>query len=125
MSPMTRLGLLAVALATPLALSGCIVSGSRHIKTEGRYIGDQTLSMIEPGTTDMSWVLAVMGEPTRKSTLPDSQTQVWVWDYKRVRKANTEVLLVFDGDKRTETSQSVYVEFDGDVVRLAWRDRAR
>ncbi len=121
----TRIVLLAGAAVTLLNLSGCIVSGSRHVKTEGRYIGDQTLSMIEPGRTEMSWILAVMGEPTRKTVLPDSLTEVWVWDYHRVRKANTEVFLVFDGNKRTETSQSVYVEFEGDVVQRAWSDRAR
>lgn len=121
----TRIALLAIAIAAPLILGGCVVSGSRHVKTDGRYIGDQTLAMIEPGRTEKSWVHAVMGEPTRKSILPDGQTEVWVWDYRRVRRANTEVLLVFDGHKRSETSQSVYVEFGGDIVRRAWRDRAR
>lgn len=120
-----RLAFLAALASAPIVLSGCLVSGSRHIKTEGRHIGDETLSMIEPGETQKTWVLAVMGEPTRRSVLPDGAAEIWVWDYKRIRNANTEVLLVFDGDKRTETTQSVYVEFDGDVVRRAWRDRAR
>jgi len=114
---------LAVALIAVGALSGCIIEGSRHIQTEGRYIGDQTLSMIEPGTTDQNWVLAVMGEPTRRSVLDDAE--VWVWDYKRIRHADTEVLLIFDGEKRSETSQSVYVEFEDGVVVRAWRDQAR
>jgi outer membrane protein assembly factor BamE (lipoprotein component of BamABCDE complex) len=116
---------IAFLLAASVVLSGCIVSGSRKIKTEGRYIGDQTLSMVEPGTTDRAWVLAVLGEPSRKSPLPDGHTEIWAWDYKRVKHADTSVLIVFDGNKRTETSQSVYVEFDGDIVRRAWRDRAR
>ncbi|RMH25952.1 MAG: outer membrane protein assembly factor BamE [Planctomycetota bacterium] len=105
-------------------LSGCIVEGSRHIHTEGRYIGDQTLSMIEPGQTTQTWVLAVMGEPTRRSVL-DGGVEVWTWDYRRIRHADTEVFLIFDGDKRTETTQSVYVEFADGVVTRAWRDTPR
>lgn len=106
-------------------LTGCIVDGSRHEQIEGHYIGNDSLSMIEPGITTKSWVLATFGEPTRKSSVDELGSEVWSWEYKKIRRAKTQVIVVFEGDKRTETHQTVFVEFDGDIVRRAWMDRDR
>ena len=122
---LNRLLVVATLAAPTLILSGCIVSGSRNTKISGDFIGEQTLAMIEPGKTDKSWVLGVMGVPTWKKDLADDNHEIWVWESSRTRHADTSVLLIFDGDKHVETFQRVYVEFQGDLVTRAWRDSTR
>lgn len=101
---------------------GCLVSGSRKVSTEGRYVGAETLSMIEPGVTDAGWVRAVLGEPTGVHPLQGDGREVWIWEHSRTRHAETEVLVVFDGKKSTVTRQRVFVEFADGVVTRAWRE---
>ncbi len=116
--------LLAAGLALTLvaAVPGCLVSGSRHVKTKGRYVGAQSLSMIEPGVTDAAWVRAVLGEPTDIRTLPGDGREVWIWEFTKTRRAKTEVLVVFDGSKSTVMQQRVFVEFADGVVTRTWRE---
>lgn len=124
-NPIRQTLAVAALLASTAFLSGCLFNGSNSVRMEGRYIGDSTLAQIKPGQTDKTWILASLGEPTRKSSLTDQNNEVWVWDYRKIKHSNTEIFLIFDGDKRTEISQHVYVEFDGDLVSRAWSDRDR
>lgn len=104
-----------------LLTAGCLVRGKNYENIEGRYIGDQTLSRIEPGETNREWVLAVMGEPTTKSTL-DTGRQIWKWEYRRVKSSSGSVLFVFGGSDRSVEVRNVYVEFEDDTVTSVWRD---
>lgn len=106
-------------------LPGCVVSGSRRTETIGDFVGKHTFSMIKPGKTDKAWILAALGEPTRKSTATDKNQELWVWASTRTRHADTEVLIIFDGNKNVKTIQHVYIEFEGDLVSRAWRDSSR
>lgn len=116
-------GLLAAGLGLSMVfVPGCLVSGTRQVRTEGRFVGAETLSMIEPGVTDAAWVRAVLGEPTGVHTLPGDGREVWIWEYTKTRRAQTEVLVVFDGSKSTVTQQRVFVEFADGVVTRAWRE---
>lgn len=114
-------GALGIAGATMLALPGCIVSGSSYVKAEGRHIGLDTLDKIEPGVTTREWVYAVLGEPTDRSTLSDG-TDIWKWSSKKVTRSSGSVFLLVHGSNRDVIERTVYVEFDGEIVKRAWKD---
>jgi outer membrane protein assembly factor BamE (lipoprotein component of BamABCDE complex) len=124
-NPVSRALTVTALLASTTLLSGCLINGSSSVRTEGRFIGDSTLGQIKPGKTDKAWILASLGEPTRRSSLTDDINEVWVWDYRKIKHNESDLFLIFDSDKRTEISQHVYVEFDGDLVSRAWSDRGR
>lgn len=111
-------GLAGVSLT---ALPGCIASGSSYTKAEGRYISNDTISRIEPGVTQRDWVLAVLGDPTSKSTLSDGR-EIWKWSSKTVSKSSGSVFLLVHGSNREVTERTVYVELEGDTVLSAWKD---
>ncbi len=114
-------GALGLAGTTLTVMPGCLASGHSYTQAEGRYIGQDTLRKIEPGVTSREWVYAVLGEPTHKNTLSDG-AEIWKWSSKKVTKSSGSVFLLFRGSERDVTERTVYVEFDGDIVKRAWKD---
>jgi len=114
---------LAACVAVAAPLGGCI-SSSATSRYEGPSIGDRTLSQIEPGETTKAWVLGVLGEPTEQAVIEsDEPARVEVWKWTRRKITTTKGRAVVTGStSRTESVQTVYVEFRGDVVSRAWRD---
>lgn len=111
-----------LALGLCAVLGACVVIDSdRHTRYEGRYVSDQTLAQVRPGSTQ-EYVLALLGEPTRRNELSDGSS-IWRWSFTRKVESSSSLILVFSGDSTTETQQSVYVEFDEQgLVRRSWRD---
>ena len=78
------------------ALAGCvIVNADSHTKYEGRYVGDETLAQIRPGSTQ-EFVSALIGEPTSRTDLSDG-TAIWKWSYSKRVTSKNYVLLLFSG----------------------------
>ena len=98
-----------------------IVHADSQTTHEGRYVGDETLGQIRPGSTQ-EYVLALIGEPSSRSELSDGSS-VWKWAYSQRVTSKNHVLLLFSGDSSRETQGAVYVEFGPDkLVRRTWRD---
>jgi len=114
----------AAACLTIALLPGCLAGGRSKTQLTGDFVGSRTLSQIEPGETDKAWVLAVLGEPTSRTHIEATGTEVWKWRYRKVEKSSGHVFLLVRGADRDETVVTTFVEFDGDVVKRAWRDRS-
>jgi outer membrane protein assembly factor BamE (lipoprotein component of BamABCDE complex) len=118
---MTR-SLLALALAGPLVLGACVViNADSHSSYSGRYIGDETLSKVQPGASE-DLVKALFGEPTTKTELAEGGA-IWKWSYQRKVQRHSYVLLLVRDDSTKETEGAAYVQFGADgLVRHVWRD---
>jgi len=111
--------LLALALVT---LAGC-VSGGAYSEYEGPNIGDRTLSQIEPNVTTQAWILAVLGEPTEKSTVSGEQGDLEIWKWIRRKTVTTKgSVFVVSSKSKSEEVRTVYVEIKDGLVTRAWRD---
>ncbi len=108
-----------LAVLAALPLSGCI-HGKSYSSLSGDYIGTGTFNRIEIGETTEAWVLAALGEPTRKSKLQDGE--LWAYEYERTERSKGSVLLIIGGSSSEESSGGTYVEIKDGVVTDAWRD---
>ncbi len=110
------------ALAAAL-LSGC-VAGSSSSKLSGRHVGQGTIAQIEPGVTNKAWILATLGEPSKKTKLAGSSgaSEIWRYDWAVRSKSSGWVFPIVVGSSSAEASGAAFVEFDGDIVTRAWRD---
>ena len=111
------------ALAVLLLLSaGCVVVQSdSQTSSSGREVSEATLAQIQPGTSQ-DYVLALLGEPTRKSPLGDGSA-IWKWSHTRKETSSGSFILLFSGDRTVEIESACYVEFGTDgLVRRTWRD---
>lgn len=121
MRPRLLTALLAAAFLS-IGTAGCISSGSVS-EFNGPNIGDRTLAQIKPGKTTQEWILAVLGEPTEKATVADSDGEIEVWKWIRRKVTTTRgSAFVISSRSKTEEVRTVYVEFKDEVVTRAWRD---
>src|SRR5213083_933168 len=70
-----------VALSLLLLVSGCLVSSSHEERVTGNYVADNTFSQIQPGKTTAGWVKATLGDPSTKTEVKESGTEVWKYQY--------------------------------------------
>jgi hypothetical protein len=107
--------------ACVLPLAGCLINGHSSNSLSGDYVGPATFSQIEPGTTTGAWVLAVLGEPTRRSSLDDG-SEIWAWSYSERKSSSGSVFLLLDSSNEREKVGAAYVQVRDGVVVKAWRD---
>lgn len=122
---MNRLSVSGVALiagAVGLFVPGCLIHSDDHESFSGRYVSENSLRNIEPGSTRRDFVLATLGEPTARTPL-DAGGEIWRWDYTRSKSSEGSVFLLFHGDSDSTTQHHVYVSFKTDgTVDKVWRD---
>lgn len=112
--------ILALSLST-LSLQSCLVSANSHKTHKGRFVGDETLARIQPGSTQ-EYVLALIGEPSTRTTLSDGGA-VWKWEFSEKVSRSGHVLFIVSDDSQKETRGAAYVEFGEDgLVTASWRD---
>jgi len=112
-------GLVLVALAG----TGCLVidKGNVTYSQKGKPISDITLSQIVEGSTTRSELTALLGPPSRK-TKADGGAKVYVYEYRELRRLDTQVFLVLRRHGNEERHQRLYFRFKGDVVEKFWQD---
>lgn len=118
---LVRCSLTATVLLAAANMSGCLIGSRSDVRTTGNYIGPQTFSQVQPGSTDAEWVLATFGEPNSRSTLSDG-SEIWKWTYTKTKSGSGSLLFVYGGSDRTETQGSTFVQVRDGVVVKAWRD---
>jgi len=99
---------------------GCLFGGSSTVHREGSYVSDSTLSSIQPGKTTQAWVLATLGEPSKKTEIEPGH-ELWKYDYKEKKESDGYVFLVFAGSGSEVIDGRVFVELKDGVVTKSWR----
>ncbi len=115
-----RIPLLALSLATFVALPACIINVGTKTERTGRYVSSETLRQVEPGRSQ-DYVLALLGEPTSRTKL-EPGGEVWKWSYTETKKREGRLIFVFSGDDTTSVQGAAYVEFQNGVVAKSWQD---
>jgi outer membrane protein assembly factor BamE (lipoprotein component of BamABCDE complex) len=118
-SKMKSVVAVSLAALAVLPLSGCI-HGRSYSSLSGDYVGTGTYNRIEVGETTDDWVLAALGEPTRRSELEGGE--LWAYEYERTERSKGSVLLVIGGSSSEESSGGTYIEIKDGIVTDAWRD---
>ncbi len=107
------------AVLPMVCMNGCLVSSSSNVTHTGTNVGDSTWAQVVPGKS-MSWVAAVLGEPTSKQKLDDG-SEIWKWTYTERTDNSGAVFLIFGGSSSHENSHTAFVEFKDGVVTNHWR----
>jgi outer membrane protein assembly factor BamE (lipoprotein component of BamABCDE complex) len=117
-NPLTRL-FFAVCLLPFLA--GCLISSNSKQSTTGNYVPENTFDQIEPGKTTAGWVKATLGEPSSKTKVEGSTSEIWKWSYTEKKESGGAVFLIFGGHSEDQTTHAAYVELQDGVVVKKWR----
>lgn len=109
-----------LAAGTLTTLSGCI-HGSSSSRESGTRVGARTFERIVPGETTQGWVMATLGEPSRRSTYDDGR-ELWVYNYSKMERSKGSFLIIIGGSDESEMSESTFIEFEDGVVTEAWKE---
>ena len=112
---------LGFSLACILALTGCLVTSDSKTTTSGNFVPEQTFEQIQPGKTTASWVKATLGEPTCKTKVEETASEIWKWNYTETRNGSGTVFFLFAGSSKDEKTKAAYIEIKDGVVTKKWR----
>lgn len=102
-----------------LASAGCIIHVDSNVHRTGRVVGEETLRQLEPGR-DEGFVLALLGEPTRR--IPVEGGELWKWESTETRKEEGGLIFLYSSERVDKTTRSVWVEFKDKKIVRHWRD---
>ena len=112
-------------LVSILPLAGCMVySSDVSYGEKGKPVSDRTLDQIECGHTTQEWVLATLGEPSRRSTT-EKGTEVLEYRYSRKKDNNFVLLPILIVNDEGESVQSLFFEIDDGVVKDYWKETSK
>ncbi len=102
---------------------GCISSHSDvTYGSKGPAVPNSTLRQIKVGHTTKSWLLGVLGEPSRAART-SANTEVLTYEYTKTVDSNFSFFIFFDGDSRRE-ERTIYVfELESGIVMEYWKER--
>ena len=110
-----------VIVLVGLFLTGCLVSSSNEQHVSGNYVADSTFSRIEPGKSTAAWVKATLGDPSEKTEVKESNSEVWKYKYTEHQDSNGAIFLIFGGSSSKEKSGTAFVEIKDGIVTNKWR----
>lgn len=117
----TRYAAVVGLVAAGLGSSGCLIHSRSRTQYSGKQVGEATFDRIEEGKSTPEFVLATLGEPTRKTPLSDG-TEVWKWEYRKTQSSSGSVFLLYGGSGHSEHEGAAFVTIKDGVVSKKWRD---
>src|SRR5215212_8568137 len=97
-------------LCTCLMLSGCLVMSQKEQKMEGNFVADNTFAQIESGKTTAAWIKSTLGEPTEKTKVDGTTSEIWKYKYTERQESNGAIFLIFGGSNVKELRGTAFVE---------------
>ncbi len=110
---------------TALPLAGCSNDGAFTFSgSKGNYIGEETLSRIRPGETDIEWVVAVLGRPQDRESLSGGAEEIWKYQYQLVSASggSKRAYLINSRPEKGQNARYIYIQLAGGIVSDWWRD---
>ena len=102
-----------------LTFSGCLFSSSTNTTTAGTRIGQTTFEQVQTGA-QRSFVEALFGQPCNKTEIEGGE--IWTWTYCEDVRTRRGMLFVLSSNNRSQSQDSVFVEFQDDKVAKIWRE---
>ncbi len=119
---MMRAGGLVLLVAMMLAGVGCVSSHSDvTYGSKGPAVPSSTLRQIKVGETSKSWLLGVLGEPSRSARTSPS-TEVLTYVYTKTVDSNFSFFIFFDSDNRREERTVHVFEVEDGIVTRHWKE---
>src|SRR5688500_11095745 len=99
---------------------GCLIAGTSNQTRTGKFVPESTFSHIEAGKTTAGWVVATLGEPTKRTKIEDG-SEILEWRYSEEKETNGAVFLLFANSNTKKTDGAAFVEIKDGVVAKKWR----
>ncbi len=99
---------------------GCLVSSSTTEKRSGNFVPESTFSRLAIGTSTASFVEAMLGAHTSKTTV-DDVSEIWRCTYTESKSGSGAVFLIFGGSSEKTVERSAFVQIKNNFKQKARR----
>ncbi len=115
--------MLAAAVAVLFA-GGCLIMSGQASHQTGIKVSEATLHQIEVGTTTESWLIATLGEPSRRSAVDGKENvELLVYEHTVHESSGGLVLFLFAGGSDVDRTSVAYFELTDGVVTRYWTEK--
>ena len=108
------------------ALTGCAAESDGGFLSfsprSGQFIGEESLRRIQPGETDVEWVLAVLGRPVEREPLAGGTEEIWKYQYQFIAGSNSRSYLLNSRTEKGQNARYIYIQLASGIVSDWWRD---
>lgn len=114
-----------VALATLPALTACSgrmfpIEGAGRSPNPSRFVGQETIDMIQPDVTTSEWVLSMMGRPSTIETIYGSPSKVWRYEYELVKQDDGVTYRILPDRPQGRIARAIQMEISAGYVKRLW-----
>lgn len=120
----TRIPAVLLTTAAILLSTGCVVGSANKVSTKGRPISENTLEVLDPGTTTQQQLVDLLGEPTRTMDDEPAGGKIYVYEYERRKSGKGYILFAFAGSSESVEQRTLYVYIRNGVIERYWVDAA-
>jgi len=119
---MRKAAVLVLSILTMLVPAGCISSHSDvTYGPKGPPVRSDTLRQIKCGETTKSWLLGVLGEPSRTAQTAEG-AEILTYEYTRTVDSDVSFFIFFDADDRREERTLHVFEIQDGIVTRHWKE---
>ena len=114
--------LFAVAIVALMTGACSIIESHSTEKVVGKEFGAETLSQLELGRTTKKEAIALLGPPSEAKLQGEGRERL-TYTMKRITDRHGHLLFVIDTSSKVERRESLYLDFEDDVLIEYRRDR--
>ncbi len=98
--------------------SGCLIAHSTNVEVRGKTVSPEFEDQIREGETTAAWVVAALGEPTRRKSVNGGE----ILSYRSTvtKERDSGVFLLFSGEKSVTKDVTKFFEFHEGVLIRYW-----
>lgn len=126
MRPLLKVYAALVLIVTlSLSLSACSgrvfqIDGAGRAPVETRYVGQETLDLIQPEETTSEWVLSMMGNPTTIESIYGTPRKVWRYEYELVEQRDGRTYRILPDRPQGRIARAIHMEIQAGYVQRMW-----
>ena len=111
-----------VALA---CLAGCNsrifpIEGAAKSPNPTRFVGQETIDMIQSDTTTSEWVLSMMGRPSTIESIYGTPSKVWRYEYELVEQSDGKTYRLLPESPYGRIARAIHLEIQAGYVKRKW-----
>ena len=114
--------LVLIVAASLTACSGRVfhIDGAGRAPVETRYVGQETLNLIQPEETTSEWVLSMMGNPTSIENIYGTPRKVWRYEYELVKQDDGPTYRILPDRPQGRIARAIHMEIQAGYVQRLW-----
>ena len=96
------------------------IDGAGRSPNPTRFVGQETIDMVQPDVTTSEWVLSMMGRPSTIESIYGSPSKVWRYEYELVKQDDGVTYRILPERPQGRIARAIHMEISAGFVKRMW-----